>query len=236
MSAGLRVTAETLAGIDYFACLPAPTRERLAERFRVRRYEAGQLVLAQGEASDDVSFVVSGRIRVMHFSASGRETAFRILGPGECFGDLAVIDGQARSADVVAHESALVLSLSGTEFSRILVEHTDVALAVMRRLTGLVRQLSERVVQFTTLSVDRRIDAEVLRLARECGRHNGRDIRIERPPTHAEIAARVSTHREAVTREIGRLRNLGAMQREGTAWIIADVEAIRARLSSGDKR
>jgi CRP/FNR family cyclic AMP-dependent transcriptional regulator len=93
---------------------------------------------------------------------------------------------------------------------------------VLQHLTRLVRSLSTRVYEFSTLAVQNRIHAELLRLARE-GEAAERGVLIAHPPTHSEIASRISTHREAVTRELNRLAKLGIVERRGTALLIADL-------------
>jgi CRP-like cAMP-binding protein len=110
------------------------------------------------------------------------------------------------------------------------VEHyPQVAAAVMRHLVGLVRALSGRVFEFSTLAVKNRIHAELLRLAREVSRLNSATVLLSPAPTHAEIASRISTHREAVTRELNEMVRAGLIERRSGGLIICDIERL-ARL------
>jgi len=95
----------------------------------------------------------------------------------------------------------------------------------MRQLTELVRRLSERVVEFSTLGVKNRIHAELLRLAREVAA-DGDSVRIAPAPTHADIASRVSTHREAVTRQLNSLARLDLVVKEKGALRVCDVRRL----------
>ena len=98
---------------------------------------------------------------------------------------------------------------------------------ILRRLTRLVRVLSERVVELSTLTVRRRIQVELLRLARETA--PGQKCAVVFPaPTHAELASRVSTHREAVTRGLGELSRAGIVEKRSGTLVIRDVEALAA--------
>ena len=98
---------------------------------------------------------------------------------------------------------------------------------ILRRLTRLVRALSERVVELSTLTVRRRIQVELLRLARETA--PGQKCAVIFPaPTHAELASRVSTHREAVTRGLGELARAGIVEKRSGTLVIRDVEALAA--------
>ena len=104
--------------------------------------------------------------------------------------------------------------------------------AILRRLTRLVRALSERVVEFSTLTVQKRIRVELLRLARETA-PGQRSAVIFPAPTHAELASRVSTHREAVTRGLGELARAGIVEKRPGTLVIRDVEALAAMVDDG---
>jgi CRP-like cAMP-binding protein len=100
-----------------------------------------------------------------------------------------------------------------------------VLFATLRHLTTQVRALTERVFEFSTLAVRNRVHAELVRLARD---HGGNDAVIRPAPTHTEIASRISTHREAVTRELNRLEDLGLIVREGRSLRVQDLERLQA--------
>jgi CRP-like cAMP-binding protein len=187
MNVVVEPTAETLSGVTIFQGLDLEARGQIAASCQGRRFERGQTILHERDESDDVHFLVSGRVRATIFSASGKEVAFRDLDPGDMFGDLAAIDGRPRSANVVALDDALVLWMSGAGFRKVCRAHADVAEGVMYALASLVRSLSERVVEFSTLGVKNRIHAELLRLAGGVGAAGA--VEIDHPPTHAEIAS-----------------------------------------------
>ena len=216
----------TLSKIEPFRGLPAADLEAVAQRCRWRRYGAGQQVVGHQEESRDVFFVVSGRVRVTLFSVSGKEVTFRDLNAGEMFGELAAIDGQPRSASVIALTDSLIASLSGEAFWQVLREQPEVAAVTLKRLVANVRALSERVFEFSTLTVNNRIQAELLRLAYAHLQDENYAV-IAPAPTHAEIASRVSTHREAVTREISRLAQVGVIERRTGTLVVLDVARLR---------
>lgn len=198
----------------------------MAQRCRWRRYGPNEQIVGYQEENRDVFFVVSGRVRVTLFSASGKEVTFRDLNAGEMFGELAAIDGQPRSANVIALTDSLIASLSGEAFWQVLREQPEVAAVTLKRLVANVRDLSERVFEFSTLTVNNRIHAELLRLAQAHRRDEEHAI-IAPAPTHAEIASRVSTHREAVTRELSRLAQAGVIERRPGKLLVLDVRRLR---------
>jgi CRP/FNR family transcriptional regulator, cyclic AMP receptor protein len=215
----------SLAGIAIFSGLPEKTLERLQLQCRWRRYQAGEAIVGYLDSSDDVFFIISGEVRVTIYSLAGKVVSFRELGPGEVFGEYPAIDRGPRSASVEAHTSCLVASLPGAAFRDLIVSEPAVAQAMLPQLVMKIRALTTRVYEFSTLAVSNRIQAELLRLASMAAR-DGKCVRISPVPTHTEIASRVSTHREAVTRELTRLSRIGLIERERNALLVKDVERL----------
>jgi CRP-like cAMP-binding protein len=202
--------------------LPDERLDRLAQDCDWRSVAAGMPVLLRSEAKTDVHLLVSGRMRVTTYSAQGKQVTFRDATAGEHFGDIAAIDGKPRSADVVTLTPCVLASLTRDRFLQLLREEPPVAEHVMRGLAALVRQLSERVLDLSTLAVQHRVDIELLRLAHDTGVIDNQ-ARLEPAPTHADIANQISTSREQVTREINALNRAGMLRKEGRALIVVDV-------------
>ena len=217
--------SETLSGIELFERLSRRDLEALGKRCQWWHYAVNQEIVGQQDETNDVYFIVSGEVRVTVFSLTGKEVAFRDMRAGQSFGELAAIDDKPRSANVVALADSLIASMPAKVFWDMLHNHPEVAAAVLRHLTRLVRRLSERVFEVSALAVRNRIHAELLRLARRNMRDDN-TARISPAPTHADIASRVSTHREAVTREYNALTRAGLVERQSGALIIRDVAAL----------
>lgn len=218
-------TGYALERIEIFQNLDAREIERLSSRVHWRNYKAHQQIIGHQEASTDVYFMVSGTVRVILFSSAGKEVAFRDIHAGECFGEYAAIDRAPRSANVIALTEVMIGSVSAETFCSILKEYPAVSMSLLAHLVGTVRSLSERIFEFSTLAVKNRIHSELLRLARE-GERDGNTARIAPAPTHADIAARISTHREAVTRELNDLTKNGLLARDGRTLIITDMDEL----------
>ncbi|MEO3431273.1 Crp/Fnr family transcriptional regulator [Pelagibius sp. CAU 1746] len=218
-------TGYALECIEIFRDLDPREIERLTQRVNWRNYKASQQIIGHQEASTDVYFMVSGTVRVILFSSAGKEVAFRDIHAGECFGEFAAIDGAPRSANVIALSDVMIGSVSAETFRAILQEFPAVSMAMLTNLIGTVRSLSERIFEFSTLAVRNRIHSELLRLARESER-DGNTARISPAPTHADIASRISTHREAVTRELNGLTKSGLVSRDGRTLIISDMKEL----------
>ena len=220
---GLR-TVKLLAGLDQDAL------EQVAGRCRWRRFAAGQRVTSRDTADRDVYLIVAGRVRITAFSASGRQVTYRDLHAGDWFGDLAAIDGQSRSADVDAIDESVLASLTPADFRRLLHEHPSICDCILDQLVRLVRDLSDRVFEFSTLGVQNRVHAELLRLAKKAGVQNN-SARLDPAPKHTDIASKVSTYREQVTREISAMVKDGLVERAGHALVIPDVTRLEKLVS-----
>jgi CRP-like cAMP-binding protein len=226
-----KVTAETLCGIEMFAGLDTASRERIAKRCEGRRFQTKQQILSQSDSDCEAFFIVSGTVKIGVYSDSGRETIFRELGAGRMFGELSAIDRQQRSAHVHALEDTAVIVLTSEDFRTVTSEHPVVAGRVMQFLCGIVRSLSIRVFEHHALSVNSRVHAELLRLAQENMVGSNR-AEISPTPTHVEFAAHIGTHREAVTKELNKMRKMGLVERLGRTLVVRDVSAIEELIRS----
>jgi CRP-like cAMP-binding protein len=215
----------SLKGIGVFASLAPDAIERIERRCAWKRYTPGEPILSYLDRSDDVYFIALGEVRVTIFSTAGKAVSFREMVAGEIFGELPAIDGGPRSASVEARTNCLIASMPGSTFRELLEMESGLANALLPRLTRTIRALTTRVYEFSTLAVNNRIQAELLRLA-TLGSMDGKTARIVPAPTHVEIASRVSTHREAVTRELNRLSRIGIIERRGGTLLVKDVDRL----------
>jgi CRP/FNR family cyclic AMP-dependent transcriptional regulator len=218
---------QSLAQSSFFTNLPPATLERIQRRCDWRLYEPGQQIIHYDDVSDDVFFLTKGVARVTIYSVDGKAVSFRELSPGDLFGEYPAIDGGTRSASVEARTACMVGLMPAPAFLELLESEPKVQRVLLRHLVTTIRRLTNRVYEFSTLAVNNRIQAEVLRLASLATRE-GKCARITPVPTHSEIASRISTHREAVTRELNRLTKLGVLERRGEVLVIKDVERLTA--------
>ncbi len=219
--------ARSLAGIALLADLDEAERRRLAERCQWRRYASGQSILERGGASREVLFIAEGSVHIVNYSASGREIAYATLVAGDCFGELAAIDGQPRSASVVAAEPTLVAILSAERFLELLKVRVEVTFRMLSRLAAMVRSGDVRIMELSTLAATQRVFTEILRMAKPDPAGTGLYVIHPLPPLR-EVASRVSTTRETVARALSQLYPSEVIRRKGRSLYIMD----RAKLES----
>jgi CRP-like cAMP-binding protein len=222
---------EALRRIPLFEGLDAPALQALAKLCRYRSYTADELMIGHQDQSFDVLFLAGGHARVSIYSSAGKRVSFRDMREGAVFGELSALDGRPRSASVEAVTACSVIVMPRQVFLDALCEQPVFMKSIMVHLTTLVRSLTERVFEFSTLAVRNRVHAELLRIAGPAGTSN--EASASPAPTHEEIASRISTHREAVTRELIRLEELGLIAKEGRVLRINNLAALRRLVEQG---
>jgi len=221
--------SETLRPVPLFRRLSDEEIRRLDTQCLWRRYEAKQQILGHGEGGTDVFFVISGVVRALIRANGERVVILGDIKAGEFFGELAAIDGQPRSASVVAVTGATLARMPAVVFREAIHRHADACDQVLSLIAARFRLLARRVNEFNSLDIRRRVLADLLRLSRPDGADRTRAV-VSPPPYHAEIAARIIARREAVTRELKLLEGAGLLEKRRGAFILTDVQALLAQI------
>ena len=216
----------TLANVPLFRGLTPEQRNEIASKCSWKSVDREQTIVHHLDESSDVYFLIAGRARVMIHSTAGRAVAFRDLAVGEVFGEFSAIDGRPRSASVEALDACLIAILPSRAFRAVLERQPTVTLMLLEAAIVQIRSLTDRFFEISTLAVNNRIHAEVLRLAL-AGRICGNEARLIDGPTHFEMANRISTSREAVTRELNRLEAMGVITRNGRHEVVCKLDRLR---------
>lgn len=218
---------ESLDHLEVFEALDAGQRAEVLKYCEGRRYDSRRQIVSHDDAGHDVFFLVGGKVQATIFSSSGKVITFQELREGAMFGELSALDEKPRTANVVAVTESRVIHLPAAQFRELFWAHRSVGEATLRRVTGMVRYLCTRVLEFHLLPVNDRVHAELVRLA---GVEEAVDNRVVLSPipTHADFASRIGTNREAVTRELNALTKSGILERHGRDLIIKDLARLRA--------
>jgi len=217
--------ADSLVDILLLSELTEDEIEIVEKSCRWKTYGPGEQIIDQHSESQDIYFVVNGRVRVVNYSLSGREITFDDLEPGSHFGELAAIDGLPRSASVMVLNEARISSLPAEQFKNIILQHPKIALKLMKHLAHLVRASTSRIMDLSTLGANNRIHADLLRLARKVTEDDLTAV-ITPIPVHSDVASRVSTTRETVARVMNDLARKDILVRQKTSLLIKDLERL----------
>jgi CRP/FNR family cyclic AMP-dependent transcriptional regulator len=217
--------ARSLDGIDLLSVVPPAIRAEILKQCRWQRFEAQEQIIDRNDDPDHVYFLVEGRVRVVIYSASGREITFDDLSAGAIFGELSGLDKAPRSANVMALTDATVAALPNAAFRSAVTESPALALATMVHLVGVLRRANERIMELSTLGANNRVHAEILRLAILGGQPDGTAV-IRPIPVHSDIASRVSTTRETVARVLSDLARARLVVRAADHLHVADLNRL----------
>lgn len=209
------------------ACGPGG-RAALAKYWSVSSYTARAVIVSESDLDDDVFFVLDGHARAATFTDNGREMFYSDLPAGDSFGMFAAIDGKPRSTNVFAKEPSKIARMSAHNFKEVLYTNRDVNHAFMIYMINLIRHLSNRVTEATTLSTEQRLCAQLLRI---CEKSGPNQAFIEKLPTQQELAVLISSQRESVGREMSKLKDQGLVLREGKSLKILNLHGIETKLS-----
>ena len=212
-----------LGTVPYFAGLDAPALKALAAQCHTRRLDTDESILLEGEPAKGLYIVLSGRVRVFKSSPDGREQVLIVLGPGETFNDVPVFDGGTSPASAAAvGPGASVCLVPTSVVAHLLATAPVVAASVTKVLASRLRHLTMLVEDLSL----RQIIQRVARLLLEESASGSSAIQL----THQEMAARVGTAREVVSRALRELESRGAISRKEPHAISVDAPALQALL------
>ena len=217
-------TADFLATVPLFRSLATAEQAAFAVMAREKSYPKGSVIVFEDDPGDSLYVVREGRVKVVLVAEDGREVILGVLGIGEHFGELALIDDQPRSAHVIAMEDATLLVLRREDFRRRVEGSPSVAWALLTELSRRLRVADGKIGGLVLLDVPGRI----AKLLLDFGEHAPGGI-IEKPLTHQTIANMIGASRETVSRTMREFQDSGWVKVERRRIAIADPEALRKR-------
>jgi len=209
--------------------LPESVSTALKTKQFTLKYPAGAQILRQDDSSKDVFFINYGKVLVTFYTERGVKLSFVEMRAGQSFGELSAIDLKPRSANVIAVEETSLTRIKYTEFRKLLQKFPEFAQFVMCQMSTMIRRLHNRVYELSALDGTHRIYAELLRLAGDDDTNSGRIV-INNPPTHAEIACRIHSHREAVSRTYRALIKEELLEKHSKQLVITRAEILQQRI------
>ena len=214
---------ELLARVPLLADLDPVALKALAQVCRRRRFRAGDALFHQGDPGLTLYLIIEGRVRIERVTPSGKTIVLAHRGPGEHVGEMALLDGEPRSADAVTVEPCDVLMLDREAFMEHIARSPAVALNLMASLARRLRQAAAQVESLQELDVLGRVSAVLLDLVKTCGEPNpGGGQRITIKVTQQEIAEQIGATRVSVNKALGRLKDVRALRTVEGHLVITD--------------
>ncbi len=218
-------TAEQLHRVPLLARLTSEDVRTLAARGRLRRFKDGDTIVREGEAGESLFVILEGNARIVVSSATGEEATVAHLGPGECIGEFAVLDGLPRSATAVATAPTSAICVTRDDFREWLTERPEAAFALLEEMSLRLRRANQGLADHLFLGLSQRLARRLVALAGTHGNQaSGDGIRVR--ITQAELASMLGVTRESVNKELQAFANRGWISTARGAVIIHDLEAL----------
>jgi CRP-like cAMP-binding protein len=221
---------ELLARVPIFSTLETEDLQRIAQLAVPRRFEAGQVVFREGDASDTCYVVHTGRTRAVHQHGDGRTITLATFGPGDIFGELALFEDELRSATIEALGETSVVAVLGPDMRRLMAEHPQIAMRLVIALGRRLREANERLARRSFQSVQSRVAAvlgELVSQAQEqAGGAGGEDVAIT--ATQTDLAKLAGSSRESASRFLAVLERAGVISQGRGRLVVHDPEALRS--------
>ena len=207
------MSAPVPTGEEFVTALSATERKALLAAGRKRHYARQARLFHEGDRSDFVALVLTGRVKIVVSADNGGESVLGVRGPGALIGELAALDSGPRLGSAVALEPVEVRLLSAAEFRGFLAEHPSAALVLVRMLVGRLREADRRRMEFGAYDVGRRVALVLAELSGAAGADhgNGKRAAVVVKLSQQELAAMVGASRESVARALATLRDRGIL-------------------------
>jgi CRP/FNR family cyclic AMP-dependent transcriptional regulator len=216
--AATTVSTTVLKSVPMFAAFREDQLRMLVPVVTRRSAPRGSVIMAEGDRVDSLYIVLSGRLKVMMGEADGKEVILGIIGPGEFFGEMGLIDDRPRSASVVTIEPCELLSVTKRDFKKCLVENFEVAMTVLRVVVRRLREADRKIGSLAMLDVYGRVARLLLDMSENV---NGEKVVTKRLPKQ-DIAKMIGASREMVSLVMKDLQMSGYIEVRGSTIVLRD--------------
>jgi len=212
------VSTAVLKTVPLFTTFPEDQLRMLTTMVTRKSAPRSTTIMAGGDATDSLYIVLSGRLKVMMSDSEGKEVILTILGPGEFFGEMGLIDDEPRSATVMTIEPCELLSIAKRDFKKCLAENFEMAMAVMRSLVKRLREADRKIGSLALLDVYGRVARLLLDMSENV---DGEKVVTKRLPKQ-DIAKMIGASREMVSRVMKDLQTGGYIEMRGSTIVLRD--------------
>jgi CRP/FNR family cyclic AMP-dependent transcriptional regulator len=227
--------SQALKTVPFFTGLQQDDVDELARRLVIRRFGPGQVIFHHGDPGGLLYIISRGKVKISHSTPDGQEALLAILGAGDFFGELALLDNSPRSATAESIEATETLTLHREDFRRYLRSNPDFAMHVLQTMAKHIRRLNSQLSDIFFLDLPGRLARTLLRLADEHGREIEEGTLIDLTLTQTDLAEMIGATRVSINKTLGRFRRAGWVKTRGRRFIIVNRAALEnlIQLSGG---
>ena len=211
----------------FFGALSDAALDALIRKGHIKKFSRGDTIFRRGDPGDFLVVIVSGQIEISNITADAKEVVLNFLDSGDINGEVAVLDGNARSANVTALEDLEVFLIYGRDLMPVLLAHPQAMLEIMQILCQRLRATSA-IIEDGTLAMRGRTAKGLLRLAHQHGRTSKDGIRIHPILSQDDLGKYLDISRENVSRQLGHLKDANVIRIEGSQVVITNETGLAA--------
>lgn len=224
-------TAQHLRNVPIFSDLKDSDLNIIAEKMISRSYDKGKMILLEESQGETFFIIKKGAVKVTRQSDDGREVILAILGESDFFGEMSLLDGEGRSANIVSNDNAEVLTLSRSDFLDCLETYPKIAIALLEELAIRLRKSDQHIESLSLSDSEHRIAITLIRFAQELGTIKKGQVKIKNLPFQQDIANMAGTSRETVSRTIKLLEEKNLVKKDKKDLIIFNFDEFRQLFS-----
>ena len=213
---------ELLQSVSIFWDLDKDDLGHIANKMVAKHFENGNYIFLEDSEGEQCFFVLEGSVKVTRLSKDGREVILAMLNEGEFFGEMSLLDGESRSANVIALEKTKVLTLDRNDFIEVVNDYPQIAVQLLKELARRLRKSDRQIASLSLSDAEKRIALCIIRFADEQGVIQNGKVNIPKTPIQQDIANMAGTSRETVSRALGLLEKEDLIERNGRELIILD--------------
>ncbi len=222
-----RSKIDILKKVPIFSGIGSKDLEKIVAVTHQKKYRKDNMILIEEEAGQTMFILMSGQVKVSRISEDGREVILAVMGEGDFFGELSLLDGQSRSANVTVIKDAEMLLINRDDFLNMLNEFPQIAIQLLRELAGRMRKSDSQIKSLSLKNATGKVTGTIHRLAEDIGILADNRVSIENLPTQQDLANMAGTSRETISRVLQRLMNDQYVTKEGSKLVILDYERFK---------
>jgi len=216
-----------LKTIPLFSELKDHELQKVAELCVLKKFRRDNLIIFEDDLGNNLFLIKSGRVKISRISEDGREVILAILNEGDFFGELSLIDGMTRSANVIALGDVEVLILRRGDFLDLLSKYPTIAVSLVKELAARIRKSDSQIQSLSLMSAEGRVITTLIRLAEDIGTIQKGEVRITNLPCQRDLANIAGTSRETISRFIKKFERQGLLKKDKGELIIFDYDRFK---------
>ncbi|MCC6551351.1 MAG: Crp/Fnr family transcriptional regulator [Ignavibacteriaceae bacterium] len=213
--------------VPIFAELADEALDMISKLGKTKTFEKDEPILMENESGTALFVINSGKVKVFRVSDDGREVILSIMSETDFFGEMAILDGLNRSANVTALEKSEIFIIQRKDFLDLLYAHPEVCISLLQELTKRLRSADMKIKSLSLKDAEGKVATVIIQLADDIGKIHKGVVEIEKLPYQHDLANMAGTSRETISRSLHSFAKRGLIKLEGSKLIISDYEKFK---------